>query len=73
LRDAWHVAERDPEVDGREFALQGLAVALDKAARDDDLLVCASLLVLERLFYCGFGFADCGLEKGAGRDDDKVR
>jgi hypothetical protein len=35
-------------------------------------VACASLLELERFFDCGFGFADSGLEKGAGGDDDKV-
>lgn len=72
LRDARHLRERDPEVDGRELALQAFAIALDQAAGDNNLLACASLLVLERFLDCGCGFADCGLEKCAGGDDDEV-
>ena len=30
------------------------------------------MLELERFLNCGFGFADRGLEKGAGGDDDEV-
>lgn len=67
-----HVGERDPEVDRGELALQALAVALDQAAGDYDPLVYVSLLVLERFLNGGFGFADRGLEKCAGGDDDEV-
>ena len=48
LRDAWHVAERDPEVDRGEPAFQVFAVALDQAAGDNNLLVRVFPLELER-------------------------
>jgi hypothetical protein len=72
LRDAGHIGEWDPEVDGGELALQALAVPLDQAAGDNDFLACASLFVLERFRDCGFRFPNRGLEKGAGGDDDEV-
>jgi hypothetical protein len=52
--------------------LQVSAIALDEAAGHDHLLTRVSLLVLERLLDRRFGFADRGLEKGAGGDDDEV-